>query len=696
MATLPFFCGKDCGGDACPLLVEIEEGRAARIRHNPAAGEFIKGCRRGLSMGLEHHSPERLSKPLIRRGPRGSADFREAGWDEALGLVAERLLDIRARSGPASLLSLSSAGSTGALHGTEALASRFLNAAGGFTGLSGSYSNGAAKSVLPYLLGPDWTRSGWDAATMRDSEMIILWGANLLDTRLGSEVPQRLLEAKRRGAEIVSVDPRRTSTAAQASTWWIPCRPGADAALMLAVLHCLVDEGLVDRPFVEARASGFDRLERYVMGADGGRARSPEWAESLCGVGAPEIRRFARAYAAARPAMLFPGYSIQRVSAGEESFRLTVALQLATGNFGARGGSTGSLNNRLPAPRVGSLGTLDRGGNPRAPVLRWPDAILEGRSGGYPSDIRAAYAAGGNFANQGADVRKSVAAFEALEFAVCHDLFLTPTARLCDVVLPAASPLEKEDVGVPWLGNYLLYKPAAFECAGARSDYDIFRELSDRMGFGREFSEGRDASAWIDSFIAESEIPDPEEFKRTGIYLAPDRERVGLADFSADPAGHPLATDSGKVEIASERYERETGFPAIPTWRGAPPDPRYPLSLVTPKRPETVHSQRGDRASALAPRAQELEMHPADAAARGLGPGAEARVFNDRGSLRIRVRVSEDIMPGVVAIPEGTWFSLDASGEDRSGSANLLTSTRGTGHESSCVMHGVAVQAGKA
>lgn len=692
MTTLPFFCGKDCGGDACPLLVEIEGGRALRIRNNPAAGDYIKGCRRGLAMHQAHHSGERLSKPLIRTGPRGSGGFREAGWDEALGLVAERLLDIRSRRGPASVLSLASAGSTGALHDTAALTSRFLNVSGGFTGLSGSYSSGAAKSVLPYLLGPGWKRSGWDAATMRDAEMIILWGANLLDTRLGSEVPQRLMEAKRRGAQIVSIDPRRTSTVALASTWWIPCRPGTDSALMLAVLHCLVTEGLVDRHFVESRASGFDRLERYVTGADGGAARSPEWAEGICGVAAPEIRRFARAYAAASPAMLFPGFSIQRVSAGEESFRLTVALQLATGNFGIKGGSTGSMNNRLPAPRVGTLPTLDRGARATLPALRWPDAILEGRAGGYPSDIGAVYAAGGNLVNQGADVRKSLAAFEALEFAVCHDLFLTPTARRCDVVLPAASPLEKEDVGVPWLGNYLLYKPAAFRPAGARSDYDIFRELAERMGFGAEFSEGRDASRWVESFIAESEIPDPEEFRRTGIYLAPDQERVGLAEFSADPAGHPLGTDSGRVEIASPRYERETGFPAIPTWRGGPADPRFPLSLVTPKRPETIHSQLGDGSSPLAPRDQALEMNPADAAARGLIDGGEARAFNERGAVRVRVRVTEDLMPGVVSLAEGRWLDLGEEGEDRAGSANLLTATEGTGADASCVMHGIPIE----
>lgn len=693
MKTVPVFCGKDCGGNACPLLVEIEGGRAVKMLHNPAGGRHIKACRRGFGLVRAHYAPDRLSRPLIRIGPRGSTSFREATWDEALDMIATRLRDIRARHGPASILSLASAGSTGALHNTNTLTRRFLNVTGGCTTLAGSYSNGAARAVLPFLFGPQWKISGFDAATTRSAEMIILWGANLLDTRLGSELPQRLREAKRRGAAIVVIDPRRTSTVAHASTWWMPCRPGTDAALMLATLYVLLDEGLVDRASVDSRAVGFERLERYVLGKDGGLAHTPAWAEEVCGVPAAEIRRFARAYAAARPAMLIPGFSIQRVHAGEETYRLTVALQLATGNFGMRGGSTGSMNNSLPTPRVGTMDPLAPPGQLHVPVLHWPDAILRGTSGGYPADIHAVYVAGGNYVNQGADAHKSIAAFESLDFAVCHDMFFTPTARYSDVVLPAASPLEKEDIGIPWLGNYLLYKAAALPPGpSARPDWDIFCDLADRMGFGRAFSGDRTASQWIDAFLASSEVPDIAELKRTGVYLAPDQERIGLADFASDPAGHPLGTPSGKVELASERYERETGFPAIPTWRGQEGDERYPLSLLTPKRAERTHSQNGDRSSSLGPADHELEMHPSDAARRGIDPGGGARLFNERGVVHVRVRVSDDIMPGVVSLHEGIWFELDARGEDRAGSANILTGTNGTGSESSCIMHAIAVE----
>lgn len=400
MSKIPVFCGKDCGGNACPLLAVVEEGRVIRIIHNPAVGKYIKGCRRSQYLRLEQYAPDRLLTPLVRNGPRGSGQFRQATWDEALNITATRLGEIRAKYGPQAVLCRGSAGVTSALHCTWALLSRFMTLFGGATMLKGSYSTGAAGFILPYVLGREWTVSGFDAATMQYAEMIILWGANVLETRQGTEVPQRLRQARQRGAQIVVIDPRRSATVKQAATWWLPCRPGTDAALMLAVLYVLLTEKRVDRPFIEAHSVGFNQLESYVLGKDGGEERTQFWAERICGISADEIARFARAYAEARPAMLFPGYSIQRVFAGEEPFRLSIALQVATANFGRRGGSTGSINSLLPAPKVGRLMNPGASQLPSLPVVRWPDAILQGRSGGYPTDIRALYNLGANPINQ--------------------------------------------------------------------------------------------------------------------------------------------------------------------------------------------------------------------------------------------------------------------------------------------------------
>jgi anaerobic dimethyl sulfoxide reductase subunit A len=691
--TVPTFCGKDCGGDACPLTARVENGRVVKVTNNPAAGPYLKGCRRGFAMPLELYAPGRLLTPLIRDGERGSGRFREASWDEALRITAEKLNQIRSKHGGSAVLNLGSAGTTSALHGTPQLLGRFLNLFGGATKLTGSYSSGAANFILPYLLGDDWRVSGSDPATMQYSEMIILWGANVLEARLGTEIDARLAEAKRRGARIVVVDPRRSQTARRMSAWWIPIRPGTDAALMLAVLFVLLTENRVDRAFVAAHSVGFEKLERSVTGADGGQPRTPEWAQGICGVPAAEISRFARAYAAAKPAMLLPGYSIQRVFAGEEPFRLAVALQVATANFGIRGGSTGSLNNRLPTPRVGTLPVPRIAGQPAIPVVRWPDAVLEGTRGGYPSDIRAIYNVGSNFLNQGSDVRKNVRAFKAVEFAVCHEIFMTPTARHCDIVLPAAHSLEKEDIGIPWLGNFLTYKRAAVPPPGsARTDYDILSELADRLGLGQAFTEGRSAQEWVQYFLDQSEVVDHDRFRESGIYLAPEQERVGLAEFSADPLRHPLRTASGKVEIASARYQKETGFPEAPTWQAPPSDARFPLLLLTPKSPYRTHSQGSDVPDIRRAAAHALEMHPADASAREIADGTRVRAWNDQGEAFVPVRLTDDLTQGVVCLPEGVWVELDAEGRDIAGSANMFTSTQGTAPGVSCIMHGMGIE----
>jgi anaerobic dimethyl sulfoxide reductase subunit A len=454
----------------------------------------------------------------------------------------------------------------------------------------------------------------------------------------------------------------------------------------------LFSENLVDRAFITAHSTGFDQLEKYVLGLQGDEAHSPHWAASICGVGEEEITRFARAYAAAKPAMLFPGYSIQRVFAGEETYRLTVALQVATANFGRCGGSTGALNNALPAPRVGIL-DVPQVNNPHLPLVRWPDAVLGGKNAGFPSDIHAIYNLGSNFLNQGADIHKNIAAFEKVDFAVTHELFMTPTARYCDVIFPAASPLEKEDIGIPWLGNYLLYKPQVVPPRGqARSDYDILCDLAERLGFLDVFSAGRSASAWVAHFIENSEITDVDEFRRCGIYLAPDQERVGLADFGADPDKFPLSTPSGKVEIASQRYHFDTGFPAIPTWQPAPTDIRFPLRLISPKSSHFIHSQGGNIPEVRAREAPALAMNLEDGAVRGITDGDTVILENSRGTVHIPVRLTGDLIPGVVCLPEGIWVELNPEGIDTAGSANMITDTVGTDPTRAPIMHGVEVE----
>jgi anaerobic dimethyl sulfoxide reductase subunit A len=672
-------------------LATIEDGRITEIRDNPLGGPAMRGCIRGYQAARMLDAPDRLRKPLVRVGTRGSGQFREVSWAEALDRVAEGLVSIRERYGPEAVIHLGGSGSCrGALHNTGQLTARFLSLFGGSTVTYSGYSSAAAGFATPYVLGT--SAAGIDPGTLQYSKLIILWGANIVVCRLGCEWTARVREAKHRGVEIIVIDPRRSATVRTLGSRWIPVHPGTDIALMMAILYVWIEEGLVDRAFVERYGVGFDELEAHVLGRDDSEPKTPRWAEALCGTPAETIIALARRYGQAKPAALIPGLSFQRTVGGEEAVRMAIALQVAAGNLGIRGGSSGALTwGRLPQPRMGAIGVPTSGKHAFVPVYEWPDAILEGKDGGYPSEVKAIYNVGGNYLVQGADVRKNIGAFEKVEFSVCHDYFLTPTARYCDVVLPATTFLERRDIVFPD-GNYLLFSNQAVEpLPEARHDYDIFCALAERLGFARKFSEGKSEEDWLRGFVAESEVPDYEAFKHTGIYMGRDQERVGLADFIADPKGHPLRTPSGKIELSSAPYAR-TGFAAIPEARILHTSQDYPLRLVTPKSRYRVHSQNSNIPWFREREAQVLWLNPLDAATRGIADGQEVVVSSPEGQVRISAHVTEDVMPGVVCLLEGVWPEFASNGADVAGSANVLTPTTPTEPSHGSRTHSVLVQ----
>jgi len=655
----------------------------------------MSGCVKGLQMHRVLHAPDRLKRPLIRIGPRGSGEFKEVGWPEALDLVAERLKEIRDKYGNEAIIHLGGSGSANAaFHNTFILTVRFLNMFGGYLRTEGYYSSQAAKYVTPYVLGT--SSVGIDPGTLQHTGLIILWGANISDTRLEVMTEARIREAKARGVEVIVIDPRRTTTAKTLGTQWIPVKPGTDTALMLAVLHVLIEEDLVDRDFVERYSFGFDELERYVLGEEDGEPKNPEWVEEICGTPADVIIRLARQYGQTHPTALIPGLSIQRTIGGEEAIRMAITLQVATGNLGVLGGSSGGLTwGRLPKPRIGGIGIPQNPTKASIPTYHWPDAILEGKRGGYPSDIKAIYNVGGNFLVQGSDVNKNIRAYNEVEFSVCHERFMTPTAMYCDVVLPVTTYLERNDIVVPDGGNYLLFSsqavPPLYE---ARNDYDVFCDLAERLGFLEEYSEGKDEEGWLRSFVADSEVPDYEEFKREGLYMGKDQMRVGLSDFVADPEAHPLGTPSGLVQIHSEAYAG-LGFTAVPTYRGLRADDGHPLMLVTPKSRFRVHSQNANIPWFREREPHGLWMNPRDAEVRGVEDGRRVLVTSPQGRVRVGAIVTDDIMPGVVCLTEGVWPVFDSEGVETAGSANVLTSSVPTEPSKGSRTHSVLVQVSK-
>jgi anaerobic dimethyl sulfoxide reductase subunit A len=381
---------------------------------------------------------------------------------------------------------------------------------------------------------------------------------------------------------------------------------------------------------------------------------------------------------------------------GEEAIRMAIALQVATGNLGVLGGSTGGLTwGRLPSPKVGAINVPPNPIKVSIPVYIWPDAVLEGKKGGYPSDIKAIYNVGGNYLIQGSDIHKNIKAFHDVEFAVCHEHFMTPTAKYCDIILPVTTFLERNDIIMPNGGNYLLFSSKAVPpIPETRNDYDIFCQLADRLGFLEEFSEGKNEEEWLRSFVEESEIQNYDEFKGSGIYLGKDQMRVGLSGFVDDPIENSLNTPSGLVQISSKAYA-EIGYSSIPECRILQTTESYPLRLVSPKSRYRVHSQNDNIPWFKEQEKPALWIHPTDAANRNIENQEEVYVRSPQGLMRIVSSITEDIMPGVVCLLEGVWATFDPEGVETAGSVNVLTSTVPTLPSYGSRTHSVFVQVKK-
>jgi molybdopterin guanine dinucleotide-containing S/N-oxide reductase-like protein len=691
---IPISCNLDCGG-GCPLLAIVDDGKINIIKDNPIGSKYMTGCVKGFQMHRVLYAEDRLRKPLIRTDVRGSGKYREVNWSEALDLIAQKLTEIKQKYGASSIMHLGGSGSSrGSLHNTNRLAKRFLAMLGGYTERHSSYSIGAATYVTPYILGT--LEAGIDSATLQHSKLIILWGTNVSDLKLECGLESRLNELKKSGVKIVVIDPRRTATVKTLATQWIPIYPGTDTVLMMAILYVLIKEGLVQKEFTELYSYGYNQLAEYILGYVDGEPKTPVWAEEICGVKSTKINELALIYGATHPTALIPGNSIQRTIGGEEAIRMAITLQIATGNLGIKGGSSGALAfGSLPKPKVGQIGFPKNPAGASIPVYRWAEAIIEGKSGGFPSDIKAIYNVGGNYLTQGSDTKKAIKAFLKPEFSICHERFLTPTARYCDIILPTTTFLERSDVIIPNSGNYLLFSnQVSLPIGESRNDYDVFCELAHRLGFLEQYSEGKDEEAWLRSFVADSEVKDFDEFKRTGIFFGEDQLRVGLSDFIKDPKRCRLNTPSGRVQLFSEDYAR-MGASAIPEPRLMKTTLSYPLRLISPKSRFRVHSQNANIKWFTEREEHSLWINPYDAESRDILNGDEILVTSPNGSLTVRAKITHDIMRGVVCLLEGIWPNIDAKGIDRAGAVNILTSTVPTLPSQSSRTHSVIVQVAK-
>ncbi|NQT60089.1 MAG: molybdopterin-dependent oxidoreductase [Bacteroidetes bacterium] len=690
--TLPISCNKDCGS-GCPLTAHIENGRLVKVTDNPLKGKYMQGCAKGYRMPEILYHPDRLKKPLIRVGERGTGSFREAEWGEALTLAASKLSEAKSTYGPESILNIGGSGSCrGALHNTARLLTRFLALFGGYTETRGSYSSEAVSFVNPFLFGTNDV--GIDVRTLLDSELVILWGFNPADTRFGCETEAVLRELKKRGTPVIVIDPRRTASVDLCGAEWIPIYPGSDNALAAALLRLLILDDRIDLAQINLYSIGFSELTRYVCGDIDGQLKDPAWAEEQCGISEAQLLRLYKKFISAQPAAVLPGLSIQRTLGGEDTNRFLTALQLAAGNIGKSGGSTGSGQwNHIQTPRCGKI---EVPGNPAGskfsiPVYEWADAVLKGKEGGYPSDISVLYNVGGNFAVQSSDSTKVRKALQRVDFIISHDFFLTPTCEWSDIVFPVKMFPERTDICFSNSGM-LLYSPKVVETEGqAKDDFEILCLLADSLGFGETFSGNKTSEEWIESFIAESEIDDPELFRKRGIWEGEGRMSFGLSDFIDDPVKNALSTPSGKIELVSDTYLLAGGA-EVPHLGKEILSEQYPLFLITPHEKFRIHSQNTNVKSLAVLLDDRLEIHAEDAEDRFIGENDVVRVQSSTGSVIVNVKLSYAIAKGVVSLKSGFWYTEKESEVAVYYGTNTLTNSDPTFPSHGSRTHSNAVQ----
>ena len=727
------------------------------IRHSSHWGAFNAEVRDGRVIGVSPFKGDpnpspilqampdalyhdcRVAEPMIRKswlekGPgsnkeaRGGEAFVPISWEKALDLVASELDRVKQEHGNAAIFGGSYGwASAGRFHHAKTQLQRFLNGHGGFTAQVHSYSIAAGLAILPHILGDLQSLRGlssWRDIAEHTTLLVSFGGVGLKNTQVepggsGEHSTDKWLRRLRAaGVGVVNVTPLRDDTPDYLKAEWLAPRPNSDVALMLGLAHTLVSESLHDPAFLKRYCIGFKRFENYLMGTNDGQPKDAAWASEITGITKDTISDLARRMASSRT-MITTSYSLQRGDHGEQTFWMTATLAAILGQVGLPGGGFGfgygSMQGQGNPVEPITAPNLSAGANPTGsfiPVARIADLLLNpggryefnGRTRTYP-DIRMIYWCGGNPFHHHQDINRLVEAFRRPETIIVHEPWWTATARHADIVLPATTTLERNDIGSSSRDRFIMAMEKAVDPVGdARNDHDIFADLAERLGFRDSFTEGRNESEWLrhlydvarqQSAQNRVELPDFDTFWKNGHVEIPepDKPNVAFADFRADPEANPLRTPSGRIEIFSETidgfgYDDCPGHPVWlepVEWLGAEAAKRFPLHMMSNQPATRLHAQmdcaKVSRDSKIKGR-EPVVLNPADAATRNIAAGDIVRVFNDRGETLAGAILSDAVMPSVIRLATGAWYDPATPGQigtlDKHGNPNVLTIDQGT------------------
>jgi len=625
-------CHHDCP-DSCGWVVTVEKGVAVKLRGNPdhpySRGELCPKVNRFLD---RVYHPDRLLYPMIRTGAKGAGEFRRASWNEALALVADRLTEIIAHHGGESILPWWDAGTQGMIQMSSLDRRFFANL--GASRLTGSLCGATARAGLAATYG---SGLGADPTEIRNARYIILWATN---TRLTNRHLWPFIEeARKEGAKVVVIDPIKTITAGSAD-WFLQPLPGTDVALMLAMMHVLIRDDLVDRDYVARHSTGFEALRAHVA------ERSPAWAEAICGVPAVDIERLAVEYGSTTPAFIRTLIGAEHHEHGAMFFRTLAILPVLTGAWRHRGGGLSRSVGSWFEPQVKDA-TFDVPSATRSISMNHLGRALR------DDGIHALFVWNGNplVSVPSADlIRRGLERTDL--FTVVSEQFLTDTARYADVVFPATTEIEHLDVIPAWGHLYLGWnEPAIAPLGETVPNTELWRRLAKALGMtDPEFA--LDDEALIRSALVDTDLTS----LRTEGFVP-----LNVTEASMPYAEGGFATADGKAALFSTELEAR-GHGALPEYRtgseGATSKARerFPLMLLTPKNHVRFLNSSYSHHHGEKEEGPYFEIDPTDAALRGIGDGDYVRVWNERAEVSLPARLSDRLRPGLAAIPWGWWM----------------------------------------
>lgn len=691
----------------------------------------------GPAMWDAYRSPLRIQRPAVRKGwlqrtgvgdsgaGRGKEPFVEVSWEHALDLVAGELQRVIAHHGNASIFGGSYGwASAGRFHHAQSQVHRFLNTTGGYVRHMDSYSLGAGRVLMPHVVASMdqlfLQHNSWDVLAAHTRLFLSFGGVPAKNAQVGAgsasehRVTRGLSNMAQAGCHFVNFSPVRSDLDLPDNAMeWIPIRPNTDVSVMLALATEVILAGRHDQDFLARYCVGFERWQDYLLGKVDGVVKNADWAASIAGEPAQRLRALAAQLAGTR-SMVNVAWSLQRADHGEQAFWSAVGLAAVLGQIGLPGGgfgvaygptnNIGSRDRLLPGP------TLPQGVNPVKafiPVARIADMLLSpgkgfdynGERNVYP-DIRLVYWAGGNPFHHHQDLTRLAQAWTRPETIVVHEQVWNAHSRMADIVLPATSTLERNDIGHGTRDPLLIAMKQLMPPVGeSRDDYEIFADIAQRMGLREAFTEGRGTMQWLEflydhaargASTAGVEYPAFQDFWATsGVRLPPaERGVVMLEQFRADPVAHPLETPSGRIELFSERiasfgYADCLGHPTWfepAEWLGGAAALKHPLHMLSDQPYTKLHSQLDHSSYSLANKVagrEPIHIHPDDAARRDVRHGDVVRVFNDRGACLAGAVLDANLYPGVVKLSTGAWWDPQAPGDrgslDRHGNPNSLT-----------------------